>query len=344
MSSNTSGVTTSKQSFSVERTLIGILLFFVLTASTVSSGEFRFGLITPPAHSWTRAANAFAKDLEESTGGEHSIVVFASRQLGNEAQMLQLLQTGALDIAILTVSEISNRVPEFSAFYTPYLVKDVAAAAVILRSELAQDMLNLLPEKAGVFGMGYCLAGMRQIVSRDSVASIADIRGKKIRITPFAAIRDFYLFAGMAPTPMPLASVFDAFANGQIDALDMDLEATWKLKFYDYAHSVLITNHMMFPALALLSGKTWLRLSENERNLFQRLMHEHLDQVVNDYLDKETQWEADLRGAGVNVSHIDPGFFGDTVARWEAKWVAKVPGISELKALAAEYYDPDLME
>ena len=73
-------------------------------------------------------------------------------------------------------------------------------------------------------------------------------------------------------------------------------------------------------------------------------MHKHLNQVVDDYLEKEKQWEADIRGTGVNVSHIGAGFFGDTIARWEAKWVAKVPQISDLKALAAEYHDPSQKE
>lgn len=322
---------------SINRTIISIVIFFVLTTGTASSRDFRLGLVTPPTHTWTGAAVAFGKDVEQSTAGKHRIVVFPSRQLGNEAQMLQLLQTGALDFAILTVSEISNRAPAFSAFYTPYLVKDVSAAAVVLRSEAAREMLKMLPGEVGVFGLGYCLAGMRQLVSRDAVSTIADIRGKKIRITPFRAIKDFYVFAGMAPIPMPLASVYDAFANGQIDALDMDLEATWKLKYYDHAHTVLISNHMMFPALALLSGKTWLRLSEKERNLFQRLMRKHLDLVIDSYLEKEKQWEADLLRAGVNITRIDSGFFGDTVSLWETKWATQVPEITKLKRVAAGY-------
>ena len=328
----------------MEKTVVGIVFIFVLTTGTASSRDFRLGLVTPSTHTWTKAAIAFGKDIEQLTEGKHRVVVFASRQLGNEAQMLQLLQTGALDLAILTVSEISNRVTAFSAFYTPYLVKDVAAAAVVLRSDAAQNMLKQLPQEVGVFGLGYCLAGMRQIVSRDPVSTIADVQGKKIRITPFTAIRDFYVFAGMAPTPMPLASVYDAFANGQIDALDMDLEATLKLKFYDYAHSILLSNHMMFPALALLSGKTWLRLSEEERNLFEQQMRKQLNHVIDTYLEKEKQWEAELRHVGVNVTRLSPAFFGDAVVRWESKWVAKVPQVYELKETAARYRAPEQLE
>lgn len=76
---------------------------------TAQAEEFRLGLITPPPHIWTKAAGAFDEELSEKSGGAHSVSVFPSRQLGNEAEMLQQLQTGALDMAFMTVAEVSNR-------------------------------------------------------------------------------------------------------------------------------------------------------------------------------------------------------------------------------------------
>ncbi len=35
--------------------------------------EFRLGLITPPPHVWTRAAEAFGEDLGADTGGAHTM-------------------------------------------------------------------------------------------------------------------------------------------------------------------------------------------------------------------------------------------------------------------------------
>ena len=95
----------------------------VLGASVAQAKEFRLGLITPPPHVWTKAAAAFGEDLSTQTGGAHSVSVFPARQLGNEAQMMQLLQSGALDMAFLTIAEVSNRVPDFGAFYAPCMVR-----------------------------------------------------------------------------------------------------------------------------------------------------------------------------------------------------------------------------
>ena len=77
-------------------------LKFVATAAMVAAStfaaqakDFRLGLITPPPHIWTKAAQAFGAELAEKSGGAHSVSVFPARQLGNEAEMLQQLQTGA---------------------------------------------------------------------------------------------------------------------------------------------------------------------------------------------------------------------------------------------------------
>ena len=153
-------------------------------AGAVMAKDFRLGLITPPPHIWTKAAEAFGEELKGKSDGKHSVQVFPARQLGNEAQMLQQLQSGALDMAFLTVAEVSNRAPDFGAFYAPFLASDIDHAAKILRSDLAKSMLDQLPAKVGVVGIEYGMAGLRQIVSRGDVKAAGDLAGKKLRITP----------------------------------------------------------------------------------------------------------------------------------------------------------------
>ncbi len=134
---------------------------------------------------------------------------------------------------------------------------------------------------------------------------------------------------------MPLASVYDALANGQIDAIDMDLEAIWKLKYYDYAKTLVLSNHMMFPCVGVISGKTWLVLSEEERGLITRLFRDQLNRVMDDYIEKETEWEAALRQVDVELVEVGPEFFAGALAEWEAIWSDKAPTLSALKAEAA---------
>ena len=199
--------------FSITKLVGAVALATAFAAPAAMAKDFRLGLITPPPHIWTKAAEAFGAELKEKSGGAHSVTVFPAQQLGNEAEMLQQLQTGALDMAFMTVAEVSNRAPDLGAFYAPFLASDISHAGRILRTDTAKGLLDQLPAKAGVVGTGYGMAGLRQIVARGKIDSAADLAGKKIRITPFTPNLDFYNALGAAPTPMPLPDVYDALAQ-----------------------------------------------------------------------------------------------------------------------------------
>ncbi|NIZ61660.1 C4-dicarboxylate ABC transporter substrate-binding protein [Sedimentitalea sp. CY04] len=307
-----------------------------VSSITAQADEFRLGLITPPPHIWTKAAEAFGEDLAEASGGAHSVSVFPARQLGNEAEMLQQLQTGALDMAFMTVAEVSNRAPNLGAFYAPYLANDIAHAGRILRSGTAKSMLSPLPAQVGVVGVGYGMAGLRQIVSRGDVSSTADLEGRKLRITPFAPILDFYNAVGAAPTPMPLPSVYDALANGQVDAIDMDAELIWVLKYYEHADTILQSDHMMFPMVGLVSARVWAGLSEEDRAMIGELMASHVDSTIDSYIEKEAGWLDQIKGTGKTFTKVDAAFFGNAISEWNAAWEQKSESLGDLRTTASE--------
>lgn len=302
------------------------------TASlTAQARDFRLGLITPPQHLWSTEAEAFAESLHERSGGEHSVSVFPAQQLGNEAQMVQQLQTGALDMAFLTIAEISNRIPDFGALYAPYLVDDVDHAARLLRSDTAAELLELMPAEVGLVGLGYGMVGMRQVLSRSPIESMDDMRGQRLRITPFEPIRDFYTATGAAPAPLPLLEVYDALANGQVDAIDMDFDSILILKFHEQASNLLISNHMMFPMVGVVSGRVWRELSAEDRELIETTMAEHLENVLAGFQQMDADQEAEIRGLDLNIVEADAEFFSEAIAEWEAAWAEKAPMLEALR-------------
>jgi len=296
--------------------------------------RFRMGLPTPPSHVWTIEASAFAANFEERTAGEHSIAVFPAAQLGNDAQMLQQLQTGALDMAFMPIAEITNRIPELGALYAPYLASDVESAAALLATDEARALLDQLPTRIGVVGIGYALGGMRQIVARGTVRSVEDIKGLKLRVTPLDPIRDFYVMLGAAPIPLPLGSVYDALANGQIDAIDMDMENIWKQRYYSLGETIVLSNHMMFPMVGLVSVVRWRTLDAEMRATITELMGNSFDRIVATYIEAEAEYENELRASGTEVLSVGPEFFGPALDEWEQEWQQKAPVLRELRRLA----------
>ncbi|MFG6177541.1 TRAP transporter substrate-binding protein [Halomonas sp. THAF12] len=310
-----------------------------VTAFTAQARDFRLGLITPQSHIWTQEAQGFADDLAERSDGEHSVSIFPAQQLGTEAQMVQQLQAGSLDMAFLTIAEISNRIPDFGALYAPFLVEDIDQAAALLRSDTAAGLLEQMPARTGLVGVGYGMAGMRQILSREPIESAEDLSGLKVRITPFDPIRDFYAAAGAAPTPLPLPAVYDALANGQVDAIDMDYDSIRLLKFYEQADNLVVSNHMIFPMVAVVSGRVWAQLDEADRELIRASMAEHADNVMARFQEHHAAWGEDLRQQDITVTEIDPAFFAEAVEKWEGVWAPKAPSLAKLRETAAELAD-----
>lgn len=298
---------------------------------TAQARDFRLGLITPPQHLWSTEAEAFAESLHERSGGEHSVSVYPAQQLGNEAQMVQQLQTGALDMAFLTIAEISNRIPDFGALYAPYLVDGVDHGADLLRSDTAAELLELMPAEVGLVGLGYGMVGMRQVLSRSPIESMDDMRGQRLRITPFEPIRDFYTATGAAPAPLPLLEVYDALANGQVDAIDMDFDSILILEFYEQAENLLISNHMMFPMVGVVSGRVWRELSAEDRELIETTMAEHLENVLSGFQEMDAAQEEEIRQLDLNIVEADAEFFSEAIAEWEATWADKAPMLEALR-------------
>src|SRR5690625_747561 len=262
-------------------TLLCVLLMALTTVAAAK--ELKLGLIVPGSHAWSQAAETLGEDLENQTNGEFSVAVFPAGQLGSEAQMLQQLQTGALDMAFMTVSEVANRVPDMGALFAPYLVDDVMQADKLLNTPTAQGLLEQLPSKAGVVGLGYGVDGMRLLLTGFPAEHVNAINNRKIRIPPFPPVQDFYRLLGAASTPMPVTDVYDALANGQVDGVDADLELIWKLRLYERANTVLLSNHMMFPVVGLISARTWSQLDQGDRVLSSTMTRERLAELAPYY-------------------------------------------------------------
>lgn len=304
-----------------------------VAAGPAAAKDYRLGLITPPSHQWTITATEMAKSLKEQTNGDVNILIFPSGQLGNEAQMLQQLQTGALDFAFLTLGEFSNRDANYGIFLAPYIVDDVAGARELLQGETANKLLDQV-DQFGLVGLGYGMAGMRQIVMADEIQNVGDIAGKKVRTIPFAPELDFWKKLDAAPTPMPLPALYDAFANGQVDGMQIDFEGTWNSKYSDHAGTIIESNHMMFPMIAVASGRSWQQIPEADRTKVDDAFAKFLDELVASYADIDADYLAKLKGTDVPVLTVDRAFFGDAIDAWYATWREKSPMLVDLEAEA----------
>lgn len=292
--------------------------------------QLRIGMVTPPSHQWTISAHALADRLHDQSSGRLSLTVFPSGQLGNEAQMLQQLRVGALDMAFLTVGELANRDPDFGILTAPYLVPDAKIAAKLLEGPTATSLLDNNLPALGLQGLGYGMAGMRIVLVSKPLGAGGTVSGRKIRTVPLAQELSFWEAAGATPTPLPLPELFDAYANGQIDGMQIDLEGTWNNRFQDYSAAILDTEHMIFPMVAVASARKWQAMDPADRDLIMGLVLAETAHIRSLYPAIDADYRLRLTEAGAPLLKPGPEVFGDAVEKWYKEWRVKTPLLDQL--------------
>ncbi len=252
--------------------LAAALLGSALVPFAAQAKELKLGLITPPQHVWTQAAQQFADRVATESDGELSVALFPAGQLGDEPAMFAQMQSGLLDMGIMTAAITSQREPSVVGWFTPFLFDSVAEAVEATDTPAAERMLANLEDK-GLHAFGYTFAGMRHVLMRDArIESLEDVASQKIRIIPIAAMQTWWRAAGAVPTPIQLPEVYQGLQNTMIDGVDIDLDALVGSGFYEVAEHLTLTNHMAFPAISMISASTWNDLSDAERRIVDDAM------------------------------------------------------------------------
>jgi tripartite ATP-independent transporter DctP family solute receptor len=261
--------------------------------------ELRLGMITPPQHIWTQTAEKFAKNVAGQSDGELTVALFPAGQLGDESAMFSQMESGLLDMGIMTSALTSQREPSMVGWFTPFLFDSVEQAAQATETEAAQLMLDNLESK-GLHAFGYTFAGMRHILMRDQhVTTIEDVAGKNMRIIPFTAMNTWWRAMDARPTPISLPDVYQGLQNGMLDGVDIDLDALVGSGFYEVAEHLTLTSHMAFPAVSVMSQATRASLSDEEREIIDSAMQEALVWGI------EAQIEAEQRNLTTLEESID---------------------------------------
>jgi TRAP-type C4-dicarboxylate transport system substrate-binding protein len=308
---------------------------FAPSLALAQAREFRLGLITPDGHSWNRAALKLAAQLKAESRNRLTMTVFDSGQLGNEAAMMQQLQSGSLDIGFIQAAELGSRVPHIAAINAPYIVRSTPAVAKFVRHPVAIKLFDVLPKETGTIGLGWGITGMRAIFSARDLQTIGDIKGMKLRINPTPAFRDFYQSLGATPTPIPTPAVFDAMSNGQVDGLEADLDLSWNQRFDRVSKMILQMNAVFMPMAAIVSGRVWQSLSAADKELITTAMKKTLDEQIDELAGAEPALIENFRKAPIPIRQVATADTEAVIANFDKIWLPKAPVLAELRKVGA---------
>jgi len=254
-------------------------------------------------------AAAFVQALQGGAGDAFKIEQFPNSALGGEREVIEGLQLGTIDLAIVSTGATLNFVPQTGVFDIPFLFRDLAHARKVLDGKIGQDMLAEFP-KRGLVALAWGEQGFRHLTNNvRAVKEPADIKGLKIRTTEnpihIAAFREL----GVLATPMAWPEVATALQQGTIDGQENPLSVIVSVKMWQLQKYLSLTAHVYGPALVLMSPSAYGALSDADKTHFKEAAAASA-QAMRDFVDNvEKVGVEELKSHGMAVNTVDHAAF-----------------------------------
>ena len=285
----------------------------VFMAAPVAAKNVKFAYALSTNSHYGAGAEAFVKSLEESVPGKFQVEQFPNSALGGEREVLEGLQLGTIDLAIVSTGATVNFVPATGVFDIPFLFRDLQHARNVLDGEIGD---NLLAEfsKRGLVGLAWGEQGFRQLTNNvRPVATPADAKGLKVRTMEnpvhIAAFREL----GILATPMAWPEVATALQQGTIDGQENPMSVIVSAKLPQLQKYLSLTSHVYGPAVVLASPSTFGSLSDEEKEAFQKA-GEAAAVAMRAYVDDVEQSGIEaVKKAGMEVNEVDHAAFSEAL-------------------------------
>jgi tripartite ATP-independent transporter DctP family solute receptor len=288
----------------------------------------------------------FGEILEQRTDGRITVNVFPNSQLGDDVQMLEMLQTGTLDMTYPSSSATTGYVEELAAFDLPFLLPSREAAVAVMRSDVAQGMLDAF-EGTGLKALTFSENGYRQlsnsarpVVSPDDVAGLG-VRGLSVRTMENPVHLAIWEALGANPTPMAFGELFSAMEQGVVDGQENPWSTILSSNFNEVQNYGTETRHVYTPFIMMLSERTWDRMAPEYQELVLEAARQsavYQIQLSAEYDD----WSRDqLIARGMKITSLSDeqlAAFQDAVQPVYEEWAPRIGEdlIADIQKIAEE--------
>jgi tripartite ATP-independent transporter DctP family solute receptor len=253
------------------------------------------------------AQEHFKKFMETASKGSVEVSIFPSSQLGNEKQLIEGVQMGNIEMALITTATMTNFVPQVGVFDLPYLFPDVRTAEAILDGELGRKVLSYFPSK-GMHAFGYGLVGVRVFSnSKRPIKSLADMKGLKLRSIESPVFIEMYRALGTNPVAMPWGETQQALKTGVVDGWDNSLYFFSLTKNTELGQKYVTVSDHIYSACVLIANPKWFAsLPKDIQSLFREGAHEW--SLINraTVATKKTDAITSLLKAGAEITFLSP--------------------------------------
>ncbi|MEO8022915.1 TRAP transporter substrate-binding protein [Polaromonas sp.] len=279
----------------------------------------------PAGYPTVVAVENMGKKLEAQTNGRIKMQMFPGAVLGQEKEVVEQTQIGAIQIARISLGVIGPVAPDVDVFNMPFVFRDIPHMRKVIDGPIGDELLaKVTASPARLVALGWMDGGARSLYTKKLVKTPADLKGVKVRMMGNPLFVDTMNAMGGNGISMAYGEVFSALQTGVIDGAENNPPSMFTSNHYTTGTKYYAqTNHLIIPEILVMSKVTWDKLTPADQVLVKKLGREaQLDQRV--LWDKSVEeYSAKLKAAGVEFVPVDQKLFFDATAPVRAKYGVK---------------------
>lgn len=211
----------------------------------------------------------FQKNLKAKVGDKIRLDFFPNSQLGKEADVVQQVIIGSVDMMITGSSIWATAVPELGALDLGFLFDNYAHGAKALDAGVGKTFESMLEERKSinVLGWGFHF-GARSVYTRTKASNLAELKSVKLRVLPAPAFIETFKLMGAVPVPIPVNELYTALQTGVVDGFEHDPATVLSSRFYEVAKFCLRTDHLFSPMICAIGKRGMAKLTKDTKDAF----------------------------------------------------------------------------
>lgn len=285
----------------------------------------------PDGYPTVEAVKYFGQLVEERTEGRYKVEVYHSAQLGQEADTIEQVRSGVIDLNRVSMAPFNSLVPLTLIPSLPYLFRSPEHARAVMSGPIGDEIAAGFEEHAVVV-LTYYDGGARSFYnSKKPVNSVADLAGLKFRVIQSDVFVDMVAALGASATPMPYGEVYSGIETGVIDGAENNFPSYESAKHFEVAKYYSLDEHTIVPEVFVMSKAAWDKLTPEDQEIFKQAARESAEKQWELWDARVAQSRKLVEDAGSEITTPDKQPFIDAMKPVYDKYV-NTPELQDLVA------------
>lgn len=306
------------------RTLLSMCLFGA-AVTCVQAATLRAADVHPKGYPNVVAVEHMGEKLAAATDDRLEIKVFPSGVMGDEKQMIEQAQLGAIDMIRVSMAPVAAILPEIEVFTLPYVFRDEDHLHKVLDGEIGQQIGDKITGSANsrlVF-LGWMDGGTRNLITKQPVLTPEELHGMKIRVQGSPVAINTLKAMGANAVPMGVSEVFSGMQTGVIDGTENNPPTFIAHNYLPVVKNYTLSGHFIIPELFLYSKVKWDKLSKEDQQLITKLAKEAQAEQRQLWATYNQQSIDKMTAGGVKFHEIDKTAWIDATKPIRDKYAAQ---------------------